>query len=180
MESRVERPGAAASFPWRFIGWGGAVALILAPLVAMQFTSEVDWNLWDFLIMGVLIGGIGLAFELMVRASSSRTFRAGAALALLTAFLMIWSNLAVGIIGSEETPGNLLFFAVVAIGIAGGYASRFRADGMVRTMIAVAFAQLFLSGLALALGERDGIVAAGFALPMLVSAALFRITAKAE
>ena len=55
--------------PWRIIGWGTVAALLLAPLVAMQFTSEVDWDETDFIAMGFIFGSLGLALEFMVSRS---------------------------------------------------------------------------------------------------------------
>ena len=40
----------------RWLVWGGAAALLLLPLVAMQFTEEVQWTWHDFVIMGVMLG----------------------------------------------------------------------------------------------------------------------------
>jgi uncharacterized membrane protein len=43
----------------------GIVAFILAiPLVAMQFTNEVNWKLSDFVVMGALLSITGIAIEL--------------------------------------------------------------------------------------------------------------------
>ena len=52
----------------RLIVWAVVVALILLiPLVAMQFTSEVNWTLSDFVFAGVLLFGTGLTYELVAR-----------------------------------------------------------------------------------------------------------------
>ena len=113
--------------PWRLVGWGGAVALLLAPLIAMRFTSEVNWTASDFIFAGVLFAIIGGAFELAVWASRNRAYRAGAALALLGTFLTIWANLAVGIVGSEDNPATQLFFVALLVGIVIACVGRFRA-----------------------------------------------------
>ena len=110
--------------PWRIIGWGGAAALLLTPLVAMQFTSEVDWSLADFVVMGAMMLAVGVPIELAVRASDSLAYRLGAALALITGFLLIWVNLAVGVIGNEDNPMNLMFFGVVVLAVIGARARR--------------------------------------------------------
>ena len=127
--------------PWRVIGWGTAVALILAPLVAMQFTGEVNWTIADFIFAIVMIGGVGLLFELAVRASASWAYRAGAALALAAGFLTVWINGAVGIIGNEDNPANVVFAGVVAIAIAGSIVAAAKAPLMVRAMAVAGTAQ---------------------------------------
>jgi len=84
---------------WRILVWGGATFLLLLPLVAMQFTDEVVWDLADFVIfgalLGVALGGYELAMKLTVRAA----YRTAAGLAIAAAFFLIWLNLAVGIFG---------------------------------------------------------------------------------
>ena len=84
---------------WRIARWGGAAALLLLPLVAMQVTSEVAWDRADFAIFGaMLIAGCG-AYELAVRLTSNRIHRIVAALAIAAAFVLIWAQLAVGVFG---------------------------------------------------------------------------------
>lgn len=129
---------------WRTLGWGGAGILLLAPLVAMQFTDEVDWDVADFAFMGVLMGGIGIGVEAAVRSSSSTAFRVAVGLGLLLTFLTIWLNGAVGIIGSENEDANLLFWAVLTTALLGALAGRFRARGMAWAMAAAALVQLLV------------------------------------
>lgn len=75
-------------------------ALLLIPLVAMQFTSEVNWDETDFIVMGTLIFSIGLAFILIAQTLKSTKARFILAFTLGTAFFLIWAELAVGIFGS--------------------------------------------------------------------------------
>ena len=129
--------GGGRSRRWvRPVAWGAAACMLLLPLVAMQFTREVDWTVGDFVFAALLIGGVGLALELAVRVSSSWSYRLGAALGLAAGFFLIWANGAVGYIGSEDNPYNLVFFAVIAIAFAGALVSGFRAMGMAWTMLA--------------------------------------------
>ena len=122
--------------------WGGAVALLLVPLGAMKFAPGLgfNWTLSDFLFAALLIGGVGLAFELALRVSPNWSYRAGAALGLAAGFFLVWANGAVGYIGSEDNPYNLVFFAVIAIAFAGSLVSGFRARGMAWTMAAAGIA----------------------------------------
>ncbi len=77
------------------------VALILSiPLIAMQFTDEVDWKLFDFIIMGVLLLGTGLLCELVLRKVRKTDHRIMIIAVILLALLIIWVELAVGIFGS--------------------------------------------------------------------------------
>lgn len=175
---------------WRLVGWGAAVALILAPLVAMQFpASGVNWTMFDFLFAAVLIGGVGGLFELAARASASWAYRGGAALALLTSFLLVWINGAVGIIGNEDNPANLVFGVIILMAIAGTIVAKAKADGMVRAMAVAASAQAIVGLVVFARGvaanEPPGafgllVLIEGFAAMWLGSAFLFRKAARGE
>ncbi|TNE62186.1 MAG: hypothetical protein EP344_05230 [Bacteroidetes bacterium] len=74
--------------------------LLLIPLIAMQFTSEVDWSPLDFLVMGVLLFGTGLASERVLQQVKKTEHRIILIAAVLVAFLLVWAELAVGIFGT--------------------------------------------------------------------------------
>ena len=75
----------------------------------MQLTDEVAWTLADFVIFGGLLAGTGIAFELVFQQSRDLAFRLGAGVALVTAFVLVWVNGAVGIVGPEDNVVNLMF-----------------------------------------------------------------------
>lgn len=114
------------------------VGILLIPLIAMQFTNEVQWTLFDFTAMGSLLFGTALAFEFFMSRTSSSTYRIAAALAIGTCLLLTWMNLAVGIIGSENNPVNLLYFIVPMILFIGAIMARFEAQALARTVFVTA------------------------------------------
>lgn len=77
-----------------------ATLILLLPLIAMQFTAEVDWDLRDFIIMGILLYGTGIGIEFMMRKVKNTEKRLIYAGAILGALFLIWAELAVGIFGS--------------------------------------------------------------------------------
>jgi hypothetical protein len=115
--------------------------LLLIPLVAMQFTKEVVWTLSDFVIMGALLFGAGLTYVLVSRMGNNGSYRLGAGVAVAAGLLLIWINLAVGFIGGEGNPANLLYVAVLAVAGVGALVARFRSRGMARAMFAAALTQ---------------------------------------
>ena len=85
----------------RLIGIVLAVAiLLLVPLLARQFTNEVDWKLFDFVIMGTLLLGTGLLCELAIRKVKNIDYRIGTIALILVVLFLIWAELAVGIFGT--------------------------------------------------------------------------------
>ena len=157
----------------RIAGWLFVAILLLLPTIAMRYTNEVDWSASDFVAMGALLGTVGLATEFLVRRSGSTAYRIGAVIAMATAFLTVWVNLAVGMIG-DDNPYNLLFGAVIAIALVGSILSRFKADGMARTMFATAAAQAIVGGLGITSDPRGAVFSMIFALPWVLAAVLFR------
>ena len=170
---------------WRILGWGTAAGLILLPLVAMQFTSEVNWTASDFVFAALMFGSVGVALELAAR-TRNRAFTAAVALALLASFLQIWFAGAVGIIGSENEDSNLLFVGVVLIALAGSSIVLFRPAGMAVVMFVAAAAQVAVPVLASVIGDsamsaiwaREVIVLTiVFTVLWITSARLFRVAA---
>lgn len=126
--------------------------LLMIPLVAMQFTEEVVWSLSDFIFAGTMLFGTGLTYMLITRRSGEFTYRVAVGFALATGLFLVWSNLAVGIIGSESNPANLMYFGVIAVGITGAFISRFRPQGMVLALSVTASTQALVTIIALIAG----------------------------
>lgn len=74
--------------------------ILLIPFVAMQFTNEVKWSLFDFIIAAVLLSGTGLLCELVMRKVTKTSHRLLLCGLILAALLLIWAELAVGIFGT--------------------------------------------------------------------------------
>lgn len=162
-----------------------ATAVILAaPLIAMQFTDEVNWSLFDFIVMGIMLFGTGLTYVLISNTSESTAYRIAVAVSVTAILLLVWINLAVGIIGSEGNPANLLYIGVIAACIIGAGFSRLQPLGMSLTMVITAFIQMLIPVIAFiiwrtSLDESPGIagifvINAFFAVLFIISALLFR------
>ena len=82
----------------RLIGILVAAGLILlAPLVAMQFTDQVNWGPFDFAVAGVLLFGTGFLVELTLQVMKKKKLRLAIVIFLLVLLVLVWVELAVGI-----------------------------------------------------------------------------------
>ena len=182
MASRANHDGKKGGVPWRIVGWGGAVALLLLPLVA-----GAPWTLSDYVFAAVIFAIVGGFLELAVRLSRNPWYRLGALVAVAASFLLVWINAAVGIIGSEDNPANLMFLGVIVVALAGSIVARVRAEGMVRAMAIAAVAEALVAvpvaTMGLGASEPPGlagvlILIGGFTGMWAVSALLFRKAAQ--
>ena len=167
---------------WRIARWTVAGTLLAIPALAMQVTDEVNWSVGDFAFAGVMIIGTGLLYEGVTKLSDNLFYRTGAVVALAAAFLLIWVNLAVGIIGDEDNPHNAAYFCEVLLAAATVFAAALRPAGMSRAMLATGGFQLLITAFAAydgwGAGEPPGatgvlILNLGFAAMWLFSAGLF-------
>lgn len=173
---------------WRLIGWSIPVGLLMLPLIAMQFTDEVDWDLPDFIIMGALMGMVGGGIELAVKLSKNIRYRVAAVISLTAGFLLMWVNMAVGIIGDGDLPMDLPYFLVMLGGVVGIVASRFRPAGlaltlylMVAALVLIALAVIVTDSLPMYTTGKDLLGITGFfATLFMVSALLFQQAARDE
>lgn len=156
---------------------------LLIPLIAMQFSEEVVWTLSDFIFAGGLIFGTGFCYILVSRKAQDMVYRFAVGFALFTGLLLIWVNGAVGIIGSENNAFNLIYFAVIGVGILGALLARLKSAGMMFTLIAMAATQAVIAVIALFTGmakvPESSIVEiigvnAFFIFLFMISALLFR------
>jgi len=182
-----DQPGNQRGSRWRVAGWGMAALLLVLPFLAMRVTDEVVWGAGDFIAFATMLGSAGGMVELAARSSGSGFYRAGAGAAVAACFLLVWVNLAVGFLGSEDSDANLMFAGVIAVAVGGSIVAHFKAAGMSKAMIAAAVAQALVGTIGLAAGLAapgpDGVyeVLLGTTLfggLWLLSAALFSQAAK--
>jgi hypothetical protein len=114
----------------------------------MQFTGELQWT--EAVAYSVILLAAGGTYELWQwLRSRSRAYRLAFGVGLAGALLLGWVNGAVGVIGSEDNPANLMYGAVFAVGLAGSLISRFKPRGMARTLFAAAMVQFLVPVVAL-------------------------------
>lgn len=74
------------------------VALILCiPLIAMQFSDQVQWSISDFIVIGALLIGGGLVYEGALSHIKTKNQRILAGVFIGLLILYLWAELAVGI-----------------------------------------------------------------------------------
>jgi len=77
-----------------------SVGVLLIPLIAMKFTAEVNWSMFDFIVAGILLISAGLLFDLAIRKIKKKTHRLVVVSLILIFFILLWAELAVGIFNS--------------------------------------------------------------------------------
>src|SRR5215218_10046506 len=125
------------------------VALATAFILLIPLLAAPAWTLSDFVFAGALIFGTGLTYELVASKAGNIAYRAAVSIALAAAFILVWINLAVGLIGSEDNPANLLYGGMLAVGIIGAIIAPFRPHEMARALFATALAQALVPVIAL-------------------------------
>jgi hypothetical protein len=133
--------------PWRIIGWSIPALLLLIPLLA-----GAPWTVSDYVVMGGMFGLVGLGFEVAVRMSKDVVYRVAAGVAVITAFLLVWVNVAVGFLGNENNPYNLIFFVLLGLTLIGAFLVEFRAKGLGRLLAGTAAGQALIGIVALMAG----------------------------
>lgn len=66
----------------------------------MMLTDEMNWSVFDFVIMGILLLLLGIGIDVIIRKTKTKRSRILFSALLIFVFLLIWAELAVGIFGS--------------------------------------------------------------------------------
>lgn len=156
--------------------------LLIIPLLGSRYVEGWNWDGFDFVFAAVIFFAFSFAYEMLARNGSAASYRAASGIAVLTAFLLVWINAAVGIIGND-TGVNLLYFGVLAIGIICACIARFRPRGMGSALFVTAAGQLLVPVIVLPLWGSEiflpsvpkvFLLNAVFAASFAASAVLFR------
>lgn len=168
---------------WRIAAWVGAGLILLIPLIAMRFTTEVNWTASDFVFAAIMLAALVGAFELVVRLSGNWAYRAGVVVAAVATFLMVWAQGAVGLVGNENDLFNLLFnllfFLPLLIAATGVFIVDFKAAGLARVLAAMAAVQAVTLALGFWIsGDTDAVLLSFWVFAWSLSAWLFARAAK--
>ncbi len=77
------------------------LCLLLLPLLAMQFTDEVKWNITDFIIAGIFLCSTGCIYKYVIKKITHKNYRFFITIIFITLSLLVWGELAVGIFGTS-------------------------------------------------------------------------------
>lgn len=159
----------------------GAGVILVIPLV-LTLLAIWHWRPGAFVMAAVLlVGGAGLLYELVTKGIRTGTYRWAVGVSLMSVFLLVWVNAAVGGILGDD-PANMMYFGVLLVGLVGAIIARLEPRGMSRAMLATAFAMVLVPAVALVIGTpafTNGVAAvfglhALFAMLFVGSALLFR------
>jgi hypothetical protein len=113
-----------------------ALAFWMLPLVASQFVEDWHWGWRGFLMAYVLFFSIGMAIALLSRRMGLWSYKAGVAVALISAFGLAWSTM--GHVSGTENPANLWYLSVLGVGLVGAMLARLQPPGLSLTLFAMA------------------------------------------
>tara|TARA_R110002051_G_scaffold283677_2_gene345558 strand:- start:1033 stop:1323 length:291 start_codon:yes stop_codon:yes gene_type:complete len=77
-----------------------AAGILFVPLLAMQFTDQVNWTVADFMVAGALLMITSVLIELVLRKVTATKYRIALCVTLLVGLILILIELAVGLFGS--------------------------------------------------------------------------------
>lgn len=137
----------------------GTALLLLIPLVLNQYNEGEGWSPGDFVAAGIMLFGAGLTFVLIARKWDNTMYRLGVAVAVVAGLLLVWANGAVGLVGSEDNPVNLLYVGVLAVALIGAFIARFRPLGLSNAMFAAALTYVLVTAVALFVWKPTGAAA---------------------
>lgn len=88
-----------------------AIILLIPLVLQLTIGTGVDgqgfnWELGDFIVMGVLIFVTGLAIDFATRKITKSAYRVFAVIAIVLILLLIWADLAVGIFNIPGISGS--------------------------------------------------------------------------
>jgi hypothetical protein len=120
--------------------------ILLIPLLGNHFVDGWNWPPGAFVVLGGLLFGIGLIYQLVTRNTDAIAYRAAVGIAFAAAFLLTWSNF---VQMADVNPAAAMYFAVPMVGVIGAAVARLQPKGMARALFATALAQALVLAVAL-------------------------------
>jgi hypothetical protein len=140
-----------------FIPAIGSTLFLIIPLTGMLMNAGVNWGFFDFIFAWVFIFSAGFTYKYIASKKSNAKYKAALGIAVFISLFIVWSNLAVGIIGSEDNPVNIIYFVMLFAVIIGGVTVKFQPKGLSILMFATAAAHGLIPFIAIVLIGAENI-----------------------
>ena len=83
------------------LAYGAVIlAVLIVPLIAMQFTQEVNWSISDFIVAFFLLGFFYIGIELIIRVMKNKKVKFVLIPSAIIIVILLWMELAIGIFGT--------------------------------------------------------------------------------
>ena len=76
-----------------FVIYGLAALLLVIPFIGMQFTKEINWSGFNFLIAGILLFGTAFCVDMVLKMEKKNAKRMFYIVIILLALFLIWPEL---------------------------------------------------------------------------------------
>jgi len=120
--------------------------ILLIPLLGNHFVEGWNWGVAAFVLLGTLVFGLGLTYQLVTRNVDTIAYRAAVGVALAAALPLFWMNWVQA--ADDVNPAALTHFWVLLVGIIGAALARFQPNGMARALFVTALAQALVLSIA--------------------------------
>ncbi len=158
-----------------------ALILLIPPFFGNIYVDGWNWTWSGFVVIGSLIFVTAFIYELVAKRVDSKFYKAGVALGVIAAFLLVWVTLAVGFIGDENTA-NLLYLLMIPTALVISLIVKFEPKKLAQILCGMAVAQMLIPVAAVVFWPMDfapgffrvSILSLGFAAMWLGAAFLFR------
>ncbi|MBO0357674.1 hypothetical protein J0X19_06930 [Hymenobacter sp. BT186] len=109
----------------------------------------------QFVMAGIVLLLAGLVYLLVASWGRNGAYKLAAGVAVAASLLLVWGNLAVGFIGSEDNPANLLYAGVLVVGFLGAILAKLQPLGMAKAMFAAALTQFAVPFIAMSIWRPE-------------------------
>ena len=83
-----------------FLTLFGSYSLMLLPYISSQFSDEIDWSIGDVLIGGTLLFALAMLVQFLTVKLKGSKWHVPVIIGVIVIFILIWMELAVGILGT--------------------------------------------------------------------------------
>lgn len=131
------------------------LGFLFIPMLAMLLQTGLQWSVFDFMVVGGLVFTAAMGFMLLRSWSNSPTQSLAAMLAVASTFLVVWVNLAVGLIGAGPHWGNWIYAIIPFVIVGGVMIGGQNVRGLRISMYAAAISFLVIGLIALIAGLQN-------------------------